>query len=159
MVISRPVLLAGAMSVFGLSFALPLRSKVPDCTKQEQRTSKAPPKPIIPPSKLLYFCGPNRVPGRFYVKLKENDDLAKDVPSTVANELNVLPGLVPDTREKSISLGRALAEKYHAIFSDNHCRDDCKYFSVSEISDTDAAAMALDPRIEYMEPDKVAITQ
>jgi hypothetical protein len=158
MAISRPVLLAVAMSVFGLSFALPLRSDVPDCTKQEPRTAKAPPKPIIPPSKLLNFCGP-RVPGRFYVKLKENDDLAKDVTSTIANELNVLPGLVPDTREKSISLGRALAEKYHAIFSDNHCRDDCKYFSVSEISDTDAAAMALDPRIEYMEPDKVAITQ
>jgi hypothetical protein len=159
MVISRPLLLAVAMSVFALSFALPLRSQVPDCTKQEQRTSKAPPKPIIPPSKLLYFCGSGRVPGRFYVKLKENDDLAKDVPAVVANKLNVLPGLVPDTREKSISLGRALAEKYHAIFSDNHCRGDCKYFSVSEISDTDAAAMALDPRIEYMEPDKVAITE
>jgi hypothetical protein len=159
MVISRLLFLAVAVSVFGLSFALPLRAEVPDCSKQEPRTSKAPLKPVIPLSKLLYFCGPNRVPGRFYVKLKANEDLAKDVPPTVANELNVSPGLVPDTREKSISLGRALAEKYHAVFSDNHCRGDCKYFSVSEISDADAAAMALDPRIEYMEPDKVAITQ
>jgi hypothetical protein len=128
----------------------PLRSQVPDCAKQDQL--------IVPASKLLHFCG-NRVPGRFFVKIKDRDRLANDVPPGAANRLDVLPGLVPHSREESISLGRALAEKYHAIFSDNHCRDDCRYFRIHNLADSDAAAMALDPRIEYIEPDKLAIIQ
>ena len=142
----------------GLAFVTVARSEVPDCAKEEGRQTKAPLKPVVPASKLLNFCG-NRVPGRFFVKVKDKERLTKDVPPPVASKLDVLPGLVPDNRAKSIVLGRAFAEKYHAIFSDNHCSNDCRYYRLDEISDADAATMALDPRIEYMEPDKLAIAQ
>jgi hypothetical protein len=149
---SRPVFAAVVIiSLCAFVLTTPLRSQVPDC-------SQAPFQLIPPASKLSHFCG-NRVPGRFFVKIKDKYRLAKDVPPRVENRLGVLPGLVPHGRKECISLGRALAEKYHAIFSDNHCRDDCRYFSIQDLADSDAAAMALDPRIEYIEPDKLAILQ
>ncbi len=158
---SHSAFAAVVIGLCALVLTTPLRSQVPDCTqyKQEESHSKAPLKPIVPTSKLLHFCSPSRIPGRFFVKVKDNDDLAKDVPPLVANELEVLPGLVPNSKEKCTALGRTLAEKYHARFSNNYCTDDFRVFMVWEISDSDAATMAQDPRIEYMEPDMTAIAQ
>jgi hypothetical protein len=148
---SRPVFaVVVTIGLCTLILAMPSRSQVPDCGKQDQL--------IVPASKLAHFCG-NRVPGRFYIKVKDKNRLAKDVPPKVANQLDVFPGLVPHTREDSIALGRALAGKYHAVFSDNHCRDDCRDFMMYDLADSDAAAMALDPRIEFIEPEKLAIIQ
>jgi hypothetical protein len=116
MSISRSVFPTMFMGCFGLTLAPSLQAQVPDCSnfKQEESHSSAPLKPIVPASKILHFCSTSRIPGQFIVKIKDNDDLAKDLASTVINQLEILPGLVPDTKEKCTSLGRALAERYHA---------------------------------------------
>jgi hypothetical protein len=152
--ISRSVLPAMFLGFLGLTVAPSLQAQVPDCTnfKQEESHSPAPLKPIVPASKLLHFCSPSRVPGEFVVKIKDNEDLAKDLSPEVINALEILPGLVPDTKEKCTALGRALADKHHAKLSRVFCTDDFRFFSVREISDEEAATMAQDPRIEYLEP-------
>jgi hypothetical protein len=139
---------------FELTAAGSLQAQVPDCAhfKEEETHSPAPIKPVVPASKLLYFCSPSRIPGEFFVKIKDNEDLAKDLPATVIQALGILPGLIPDTKEKCTALGRALADRHHAKLSRVFCTDDFRFFSVREISDEDAAAMAQDPRIEYLEP-------
>jgi hypothetical protein len=154
MSISRSVFPTMFMGCFGLTLAPSLQAQVPDCSnfKQEESHSSAPLKPIVPASKILHFCSPSRIPGQFIVKIKDNDDLAKELAPTVINQLEILPGLVPDTKEKCTSLGRALAERYHAKLSVINCADDARFFGVNEISDEDAATMAQDPRIEYLEP-------
>jgi hypothetical protein len=164
MSISRFVFLAAIIGSCELVFPVPLHSQVPDCTKfkQEESYSKAPIKPIVPASKLLHFCNPSRITGQFVVKIKDNDDLAKDVPPAVADKLDVLPGLVPDNKEKCTAFGRVIAEKYRSRFTANFanfCSDNFRFFSVQGISDVDAAAMAQDPRIEYMEPNLRATVQ
>jgi hypothetical protein len=159
--ISRIVFLTIIIASCELVFSTPLHSQVPDCTKfkQEDLHSKAPLKPVVPSSKLLNFCSPSRIAGQFVVKVKDNDELAKDVPPAVADKLDVLPRLIPDNREKCTAFGRAIAEKYHSRFAFNSCRDDFRIFSVQGISDADAAAMAQDPRIEYLEPNMRATAQ
>jgi hypothetical protein len=153
--ISRSVLPTMLIGFLGLTAASSLQAQVPDCTnfKQEELHSPAPIKPIVPASKLLNFCSPSRLPGEFFVKIKDNEDLAKDLSPAVIKALEILPGLVPDTKQKCTALGRALADKHHAKLSRVFCQDDFRFFSVSEISDKEAATMAQDPRIEYLEPD------
>jgi hypothetical protein len=145
------VIVAGCV---GLILAPLLQAQVPDCAnfKQAESQSKAPRKPIVPESKILHFCSPNRIPGQFIVKIKDNDDLAAGLSPSAIKTLGILPGLVPDTKEKCTSLARALAEKYHGKLSMLNCADDARVFSIYEMSDEAAAALAHDPRIEYLEP-------
>jgi hypothetical protein len=143
------------VGIFGPLIASLSHAQVPDCAhfKEEELHSPQPLKPVVPRSKLLHFCYPGRIPGVFFVKIKNDEDLAKDISPSDLKRLKILPGLVPNSKAKCVELGQALAEKHRAKLAETYCTDELRTFVVRDISDADAAALAQDPRVEYLEPD------
>ena len=62
---------------------------------------------VIPASKLVNLNHPDRVPHRFIVVFKDDDELASEVPPALASSLDVAPGELPTTEDKIAGIGFA----------------------------------------------------
>lgn len=121
-----------------------------------------PPEPVIPPSKLLNFDSPIRIPGEYMITFKGDGDLAKDVPTTLLQSLSVGPGILPNTPASITALANAMSawyqqkEKIPNTILGIWTLGGLRGFAVRGISDSDIAELAQDPRIKFIEPNMSA---
>jgi subtilisin family serine protease len=122
------------------------------------------PQLMIPPSKLINLNHPKRIPNAYIVVFKNDDDLAKQVPSSVATQLTVAPGLLPTSEESITRIGLEMAGRFRSkalVSVGDDGRDlhrirhvfskALRGFSLDAVSENDIANLAKDPRVEYVE--------
>lgn len=118
----------------------------------------------IPASKLVNLGHPERVPNKFIVVFKDDDDLSKDVPPPVADSLEIAPGELPTTTEGITRIGVELAGRFRSkeLLPPEDDGSDLRRikhvytsvfrgFSLDGVSDKNIVELARDPRVKYVE--------
>ena len=111
---------------------------------------------VAPSSKLLHFDSPNRVPEQYVVAFKEHVELLRDVPPSVARKLKVSPNTIPNDPKSIEKLAEDLAAAYHGhlgVWVRGFAG-----FEIKDISEPSIKRMAIDPRIQFIQPEVYAHT-
>jgi len=117
---------------------------------------------VIPPSKLLHFDSPIRIPNRYMVKFKDDKALATDVSARNAADMKIAPSMLPDSEANIKWLANSISIAYQQKEGKTNAilgvwtRPGGRGFGVEGISESDIAELAHDPRVEFVEPDMYA---
>jgi hypothetical protein len=114
----------------------------------------------IPENKLLHFDSPIRIPNAYLVAFKCEKALAVDTANTAAHRSQVIPDTLPTSQANCAALASAFAVRYGGTVGPVWCSaKQFRAFSIKGISEEGIADLARDPRVEFVEPDMVAIAQ
>ena len=110
----------------------------------------------IPENKLLHFDSPIRIPNAYLVQFKCEKALAVHTPNTASHRSQVLSGTLPTSHANCVALASAYAARFGGSVGSVWCSVGFRGFSITGISEAGIADLAMDDRIEFVEPDMVA---
>jgi hypothetical protein len=113
----------------------------------------------IPEDKLLHFDSQIRVRNSFMVAFKCDDGLIRDVSQYSALRTQILPEKMPTNEENCVLLAKAYVARFGGHLRGVWFNGALRGFGISDISDASIAILAMDDRVEYVEPDMVAVAQ
>ncbi len=113
----------------------------------------------IPENKLLHFDSPIRIPNSYLVQFKCEKALAVYKANAASHRSQVLAGTLPTSQANCVALASAYAARFGGSVGSVWCSVGVlRGFSIFGISEAGIVDLAMDDRVEFVEPDMVATT-